>query len=141
MPQFAERLLYDIQSEELTPIIVHPERNSRLIEEPDILYNLANKGAMPQVTASSLTGRLSKKIKKFSIDLIQANLTHMIVSNAHNVSGRSFHMHEASEFIASECRMDPLYMFYENTESIINGYACIKDTLEKIKKKKFLGIF
>jgi len=63
VPQLAEKLLYDIQSEELTPIIVHPEWNTRLIEEPDILYNLVNKGAMAQVSASSLTGRFSKKNK------------------------------------------------------------------------------
>ena len=141
VPQFTERLLYDIQSQGLTPIIVHPERNSRLIEEPDILYNLVNKGVMTQITASSLTGRFGKKIKKFSIDLIEENLTHMIASDAHNVSGRNFHMQEASEFIASEYGLDMLYMFYENAEAIINGHACFKDTPNKVKKKKFLGIF
>ncbi|WP_322551813.1 CpsB/CapC family capsule biosynthesis tyrosine phosphatase [Priestia megaterium] len=140
-PRFAERLLYDIQAEGLTPIIVHPERNSRLMENPDILYNLVNKGAMTQVTASSLTGRFGKKIKKFSFDLINANLTHMIASDAHNISGRNFQMKEASELISIEYGMDMLYMFQENAESIVNGSACYRDTPEKVKKKKFMGIF
>jgi protein-tyrosine phosphatase len=141
VPRFTERLLYDVQAEGLTPIIVHPERNRRLIEDPDILYNLVNKGAMTQVTASSLTGRFGKKIKKFSMDLIDANLTHMIASDAHNISGRNFHMQEASELISAEYGMDMLYLFHENAEVIINGSACFKDTPEKVKKKKFLGIF
>lgn len=141
VPRFTERLLYDVQSEGLTPIIVHPERNSRLIEDPDILYNLVNKGAMTQVTASSLTGRFGKKIKKFSMDLIDANLTHMIASDAHNISGRNFHMQEASELISAEYGMDMLYLFQENAQAIVNGSACFKDTPEKVKKKKFLGIF
>ncbi|PEB65263.1 tyrosine protein phosphatase [Priestia megaterium] len=141
VPRFTERLLYDIQTEGLIPIIVHPERNSRLTEDPDILYNLVNKGAMTQITASSLTGRFGKKITKFSMDLIHANLTHIIASDAHNISGRNFHMQEASEVIASECGIDTLYMFYENAEAIINGQACFKDTPDRIKKKKFLGIF
>lgn len=141
VPQFTERLLYDIHSEGLTPIIVHPERNSRLIEDPDILYNLVNKGAMTQVTASSLTGRFGRKIKKFSLDLINANLVHMIASDAHNISGRSFHMQEASDLIISEYGLDMVYMFQENAEAIVNGGTCYKDMPERIKKKKFLGIF
>lgn len=141
VPRFTERLLYDIQAEGLTPIIVHPERNSRLIEDPDILYNLVNKGAMTQVTASSLTGRFGKKIKKFSMDLIHANLTHVIASDAHNTSGRSFHMQEANDLISTEYGIDMLYLFQENAEAIVNGRACLKDSPEKVQKKKFLGIF
>ncbi|MEB4860638.1 tyrosine-protein phosphatase [Priestia megaterium] len=141
VPRFTEQLLYDIQIEGLIPIIVHPERNSCLIENPNILYNLVNTGAMTQITASSLTGRFGNKIKKFSWDLINANLTHMVASDAHNLSGRNFHMQEACEWIASEFGIDTLYMFYENAESIVNGYACFKDTPEKVRKKKFLGIF
>ncbi|GAB1796142.1 tyrosine-protein phosphatase [Priestia megaterium] len=141
VPKFTEKLVYDIQSEGLTPIIVHPERNSRLIEDPDILYSLVNKGVLTQVTASSLTGRFGKKIKKFSMDLIQANLTHMIASDAHNLSGRNFYMQEASELISSEYGIDTLYMFHENAEAVIKGYVCFQDTPQQVKKKKFLGIF
>jgi len=141
VPKFTEKLVYDIQSEGLTPIIVHPERNSRLIEDPDILYNLVNKGVLTQITASSLTGRFGKKIKKFSMDLIEANLTHMIASDAHNLSGRNFYMQEASGWIASEYGMDMLYMFHENAEAIVNGHKCFKDTPDKVRKKRFLGIF
>jgi protein-tyrosine phosphatase len=69
---------------------------------------------MTQVTLLSLTERIGNKIKKFLINLIREGLTHMIASDAHNVAGRSFHMHEVSEFIASECGMNTFYMFYEN---------------------------
>ncbi|MGG0485203.1 CpsB/CapC family capsule biosynthesis tyrosine phosphatase [Priestia aryabhattai] len=141
VPNFTEKLVYDIQSEGLTPIIVHPERNSRFIEEPDILYNLVNKGVLTQITASSLTGRFGKKIKKFSMDLIQANLTHMIASDAHNLSGRNFYMQAASAWIVSEYGMDMLCMFYENAEAIVKGQKCFKDTPDKVRTKRFLGIF
>lgn len=46
VPQFPERLLYEIQSKGLTPIIIHPELNSRLLEQSDILYNLVNKRSL-----------------------------------------------------------------------------------------------
>ncbi|TPF15949.1 tyrosine-protein phosphatase [Priestia megaterium] len=141
VPKFTGELVYDIQSEGLIPIIVHPERNSRLMEDPDILYNLVNKGVLTQITASSLTGRFGKKVKKFSMDLIEANLTHMIASDAHNLSGRNFYMQEASEWVASKYGIDMLYMFHENAEAVIKGYACFQETPQQVKKKKFLGIF
>jgi len=96
---------------------------------------------MTQITTFTLTGRFGKKIKKFSTNLINAHLIHTIASDAHNVLGIHFHTREASEFIAIQYGMDTLYTFYENAEAIINCYACFKDTPEKIKKKKFLGIF
>src|SRR5690606_16758850 len=38
VPRYSEKLLFDIQLKGLTPIIVHPERNSEIIENPDMLY-------------------------------------------------------------------------------------------------------
>lgn len=67
VPHYAEQLLFDIQSKGLIPIIVHPERNSRLLEEPDLLYKFITNGALAQVTAGSLTGRFGKKSKGFLI--------------------------------------------------------------------------
>ena len=77
VPRYAERLLYEIQAEGLVPIIVHPERNQEIIQNPDILYKFVNNGALTQVTAGSLTGYFGKKIKKFSEQLIEADLTHV----------------------------------------------------------------
>ncbi|OVE34096.1 tyrosine protein phosphatase [Priestia aryabhattai] len=141
VPRFTERLLYDIQAEGLIPIIVHPERNSRLIEEPAILYNFVNKGIMTQVTASSLTGRFGKKIKKFTLNLIEANLTHMIASDAHNISNRDFCMQEASEIIISKYGEETLTLFQNNASLVLDGKTCYRDMPLEIKKKKILGVF
>ena len=54
----------------MIPIIVHPERNAELIERPDKLYNLVNKGVLTQVTAGSLLGKFGKKIKSFHYNLL-----------------------------------------------------------------------
>ena len=47
----------------MIPIIVHPERNAELIERPDKLYNLVNKGVLTQVTAGSLRVNSGKRLK------------------------------------------------------------------------------
>ena len=141
VPRYAERLLFDIQSQGIIPIIVHPERNSRLLEDPDLLYNFINKGALAQVTASSLVGHFGKKIKKFSHQLIDANLVHFVSSDAHNLQHRSFHMQAAIDVIESEHGRDYYYMFLENAQCVVDGTHCYKGSPEKIMRKKFLGIF
>lgn len=141
VPRYTEQLLYDIQLEGLTPIIVHPERNQEIIESPDILYQLAKRGSLTQVTASSIAGYFGKNIKKFSLQLIDANLTHFVSSDAHNISNRSFKMVEAYAEIEKKYGSDLVYQFKENAELLIGGKAIYRDAPARVKSKKFLGIF
>nr|WP_263324264.1 CpsB/CapC family capsule biosynthesis tyrosine phosphatase [Neobacillus sp. Marseille-Q6967] len=141
VPRYTEQLLFDIQVKGLTPIIVHPERNTELIERPEVLYNLVEKGALTQVTASSLCGYFGKKIKNFSEQLIEFNLTHFIASDAHNVVNRSFKMEEAFNLVASKFGNDYVYLFKENAEFLVEGQNVIKEMPEKITKKKRFFIF
>lgn len=141
VPRYTEKLLYDIQLEGLTPIIVHPERNSEIVERPDLVYQLVKSGALTQVTAASLCGQFGKKIKTFSQQLIEANLTHFIASDAHNTKNRIFKMAEAFDHIESRYGVDMVYLFTENAELLVEGQNVMREIPEKIKKKKFLGIF
>ncbi|WP_419881728.1 tyrosine-protein phosphatase [Peribacillus sp. B-H-3] len=141
VPRYTERLLYDVQNKGLTPIIVHPERNQELIQNPDILYQLVKNGALTQVTASSLVGYFGKIIKKFSHQLIKANLTHFVSSDAHNITNRSFKIIEALDEIEKQYGVDMIYFFQENAELLIQGHAVYKEVPERITKKKFLGLF
>ncbi|BCB05874.1 tyrosine-protein phosphatase [Bacillus sp. KH172YL63] len=141
VPRFAEQLLYDLQVEGLMPIIVHPERNAELMERPEKLYKLVQGGAATQLTASSLTGYFGKNIQKFSQQMIQANLTHFIASDAHNIHNRTFKMEEAMDFIEKKYGIDMVYYFTENAEMLVDGKNIYKEIPELIKKKKFLGIF
>ena len=138
VPLYTEKIIFDIQMKGLTPIIVHPERNAELIENPEKLYQLVKKGACTQVTAASVAGKFGKKIKKFSLELIEANLTHFIASDAHNLKGRNFQMAEAFNVIEKECGADAKYLLLENAELLVEGAMIIKEVPERIKKKKKL---
>ncbi|WP_409252148.1 tyrosine-protein phosphatase [Bacillus sp. SCS-153A] len=141
VPRYTNRLLYDLQVAGLNPVIVHPERNSELIERPEKLYELVKNGASTQVTASSLTGYFGKNIQKFSRQIIEANLAHFIASDAHNVHNRGFKMEEAMVLIEKQYGTDQLYYFIENAELLIDGQTIFREIPEPIKKKKFLGLF
>ncbi|WP_110114952.1 CpsB/CapC family capsule biosynthesis tyrosine phosphatase [Bacillus sp. CGMCC 1.16541] len=141
VPRYTDQLIYDLQSHHLTPIIVHPERNSQLMEAPDLLYRFVQKGALTQITASSVTGQFGKKIQKFTHQLIDANLTHFVASDAHNVTSRGFSMEAAFQEIEKQYGIDYVYMFHENAASVVDGKTCFIESPQPIKRKKFLGIF
>ncbi|MDU1846677.1 MAG: CpsB/CapC family capsule biosynthesis tyrosine phosphatase [Niallia nealsonii] len=141
VPRYAERLMYELQTEGIIPIIVHPERNKELQEKPDILFQLVKNGALTQLTASSLTGYFGKTIKKFSEQLILQNLTHFIASDAHNTYNRGFKFKEAHKFIEENFGIDYIYLFKENSELLSRDKHIIKEIPEPIKRKKFLGVF
>lgn len=67
VPHYAERLLLDIQTKGIIPIIVHPERNSRFLEDPNLLYRFIKNGALAQLTAGSVTGDFGKKSRNLLI--------------------------------------------------------------------------
>ena len=142
IPQYSEQLLFDIQMQGLQPIIVHPERNQELIEQPDKLYSLVKNGAATQITAASYVGRFGRKIQAFTEQLVEANLTHLIASDAHNTKSRSFHMLEAYNRMEEKLGIDFIYYFKENAELILDGSNLYKEAPSRIrKKKKFLGLF
>lgn len=141
VPRYAEKMLYELQVKGLRPIIVHPERNGELIERPEKLYNFVNKGILTQVTAGSLVGKFGKKINKFSLQLIEHNLTHMIASDAHNVTSRAFHLQAAYDVIGKEFGTSTQMDFKENPYLIISGKSIYKEEPEQIRRKKLFGLF
>ncbi|MFS0881679.1 tyrosine-protein phosphatase [Metabacillus niabensis] len=141
IPRYTEQLLFDIQLKGFTPIIVHPERNSGVMENPEKLLDLVKKGALTQVTAGSITGYFGKKIKKLSMQLIEANLTHFISSDAHNITTRSFHIRESIIEVNKEFGNQAVYYFQENAELLINGQSIFKQEPSNLKRKKIFGFF
>lgn len=144
IPHYAERLFYELQSKGKTPIIVHPERNHAIIEHPNRLKNLIDKGALAQLTAASYTGKFGKKIEKLSKQLIEANLVHFIASDAHNSTNRKFHMKKAYEKLSKEYGRSKRNEFHQTTKDLLNGEPIIvpdaqyiqRGTLSKLLKRK-----
>jgi protein-tyrosine phosphatase len=141
VPGYAKQMLFDLQVAGYTPIIVHPERNREILEHPSTLYQFVQKGALTQVTAASVLGKFGKKIQKLSHQLIEANLTHFIATDAHNTTTRGFCLREAYTEIQKQHGNGVLYFYMENPELLISGKRVMKHEPSEIKKKKFLGLF
>lgn len=86
-PFYGEEVLFKLQIKGLRPIVVHPERNLAIQNNPQVLANLVQKGALAQITAGSITGALGKESQKASKELLQQNLVHIIASDGHTARG------------------------------------------------------
>lgn len=141
IPTYTERLFYDLQSNGKTPVIVHPERNRMILEEPNKLKELVDHGALAQLTAASYTGGFGKQIQKLSKQLIEADLVHFIASDAHNTGNRAFLMQEAHDQFIKEYGRRKWHQFHQTTKDLLNGDVIIAPTPSSIKSKKFFGLF
>lgn len=141
IPRYTEQILFDIQMRDLVPIIVHPERNTALQEQPERLYHFVQNGALTQITASSLTGKFGTKIKKFTNEIIEHNLTHFVASDAHNTKSRGFNMLDANQEINQNYGQHTLYTFMDNAQHILDNEMIYIDEPARIKRKKFFGLF
>lgn len=142
VPAYAERLFYEMQTQQITPIIVHPERNHAILKDPNILYDFASRGVLAQLTAASYLGAFGKEIERVSHQMIEANLVHFLASDAHNMTNRKFHMQEAFEKLVKEFGENKAQQFDQTTRNLVNGDPVIGPDPKEIEdKKRFFGLF
>src|SRR5699024_7530920 len=142
VPDYSERLFFELQSAGITPVIVHPERNHAILKDPSILYDFVSRDILAQVTAASYIGKFGREIEKLSEQLIEADLVHFLASDAHNVTSRKFHMKEAFKKLEKQYGVEKVHAFDQVTRDLINGDGIILPEPKKIKtNKKFFGLF
>jgi protein-tyrosine phosphatase len=85
-------LAFDLSSRGITPVIAHPERNADVQMSPEKLRPIVRSGALIQVTAASLDGRIGPSSQKAAELLIELELAHLLASDAHHATVREVGM-------------------------------------------------
>ncbi|MFO7814944.1 MAG: CpsB/CapC family capsule biosynthesis tyrosine phosphatase [Halanaerobiales bacterium] len=70
IPDYLDLLFYDLRVLGYKPIIAHPERNKKVIKNPDILYKWVKDGIIFQLNAGSLFGVYGSEVKKTAFELV-----------------------------------------------------------------------
>ena len=86
MPAHAVNVIDDLRLQGVTPIIAHPERNLDIIQRPSRAQALVERGALLQVTASSL--RAAPPVRAAARFLMGRGLVHFLASDAHGIYHR-----------------------------------------------------
>jgi len=88
VPVGTKELFYQMMLAGFTPIISHPERNSILGSQPELLYDLINRGCLAQVTALSLTGGFGSEVQRRAELFLKNHLVQVIASDGHDADKR-----------------------------------------------------
>lgn len=91
--------LFELRTNGFTPVLAHPERNPVVWKHVGVVADLVAAGALVQVTAASLDGRLGRRSRAAALALIGQGLAHMVASDAHAPEVRAIGMSSAVEAI------------------------------------------
>ena len=91
--------IFELQAAGFVPVLAHPERSPEVIAAPERLAPLVTGGALVQVTAASLDGRLGRRAQRSGLALVRLGLAHLVASDAHGPSIRGVGMSAAAEAI------------------------------------------
>jgi protein-tyrosine phosphatase len=88
IPPHLDDFLFEARIKGYVPIITHPERNYSLLSTPEKIESIRDAGALFQLTAMSVTGKLGRQIKKFADQLFKKGYVDFIATDAHNTERR-----------------------------------------------------
>jgi protein-tyrosine phosphatase len=92
--------LFRLRASGLTPVLAHPERNAEVQADPDgRLGPVVAGGALVQLTAAAVDGRLGRRARETSMRLLELELAHLIASDAHAPAVRAVGMTVAAEAV------------------------------------------
>ena len=136
VPHYTNQMVFELQQRGITPVIVHPERNTKIMAHPELLYQLLEKECLSQITVSSYVGTFGKKVEDFSRQLIENGQGYVFASDAHDLPGRKYEMRQAFDKLRQEFGNELADQYARNARAIINGDNVPLNTIQPLKKKK-----
>lgn len=141
IPKYTTEIIHQLLSEDILPIIAHPERNRAIADNPNRLKKLINHGAIAQITSGSLAGHFGRSIQKLSLQLVDANLVHVYGSDVHNKKTRPYKFDKGLRYLEKNKRLDAVDIFLENNARIIENSEVIILEPEDLEKPKWWNLF
>lgn len=96
------QVVAELGREGVVPVLAHPERNQAVLEDPSLLEEPVRLGAVLQLTAASVDGRLGRAVARCSRELLDRGLAHLLASDAHAPGLRDAGLSAAASAIGSD---------------------------------------
>jgi protein-tyrosine phosphatase len=74
----------ELQDSGIRVLLAHPERAPMFHRNPELLAELVGKGALTSITAGSLVGRFGNRVRRFTLELLGAEMVHSVASDSHD---------------------------------------------------------
>ena len=76
-------IIYEMLKYKLVPILAHPERYAYVQKDPEIIYDLIQKGTLMQSNYGSIIGQYGRKAHVIVKKMLQKNMIHFLGSDVH----------------------------------------------------------
>ena len=76
-------LIYEMQQNKIVPVLAHPERYVYVQKEPELLYDLVEKGVLIQANYGSIIGQYGNKAQMIVRKMFENNLVHFLGTDVH----------------------------------------------------------
>lgn len=76
-------VIYSLQENKLIPVLAHPERYSFIQKEPELVYDLIQKGVLMQANYGSILGQYGEKAEIIVRKFFENNMIHFLGSDVH----------------------------------------------------------
>jgi protein-tyrosine phosphatase len=96
-PIYTEQTLFELQVNGFIPIMAHPERNSRIQSDLDVLGRIVQRGVVVQVTAGSILGDFGSAMRQFAEGIMARRMAHTISSDSHGPDDRPLRLQAARD--------------------------------------------
>lgn len=83
-----------------TPVLAHPERNSGIQKNPEVLRPFIEQGVLGQVNAGSLLGEFGRRAQTTAHALFERGYAHLIAGDGHGVSDRRPDLTDARDVLS-----------------------------------------
>jgi len=135
-PDFCDNIIIDLIRSKYIPIIISPEKNEAIRQNPKILENLVNRGCLLQLNAKSLLVGSSRS--RFAHFLLKNDLYHVFASGAHSMKGYKLYFKAIKKLKKYVSEQKFLELTLLNPEKVIDNVKIVPSSVvlkEKMHSK------
>ena len=143
IPLYVESLIYELKLKGFIPVIAHPERNAKIIENPNILHSYISKGALAQTNIPSVLGKYGEDIQETAKILLKHDMVHFLGTDAHTCKARSLKPEKTLKIIEDMIGKERVYeMAIKNPKLVIEDRDIeIREPIKYSPKKGIRKLF
>lgn len=135
-PSGLEQTVHGLRRKGFVAVLAHPERNREVQSNPGRLVEAVRLGALVQLTAASVDGRIGRSSQKAAGRLLERGLAHVLASDAHTPEIREAGLAAAAEAVGDD-RL-AAYLTAEAPAAIAAGEAVPPAPRASRRRRRFL---
>lgn len=114
--------VYELVSDGYIPILAHIERYECLVTKQERIKELVDRGALMQVNAATIVGKLGYKAKQQAKKLLKQRLVHFVATDAHDTGKRGPYLDECARYLNKKYGEEyAAQLLWENAWCVIEG--------------------